>query len=293
MSVLKAFQAKITSKKVMFIFAAIIISSVLSGCASKKKQDLLTQEEQAELLQQKIEDFYEKAKNNLEKGNYTKAVEQFTILQRIFPFGDLTEQSKLDTIFAHDKLENKEAAVRMADNFISLHPTHPNVDYAYYMKGVAMFEKKRGRMARFLNASENAARDPQSFRTSQASFEELVKRYPDSKYTPDAKQRIVFIKNKLAKRELDVAQFYFENETYLAAVNRCKNIISQYENSPSVEGALVLMEKAYVEMGLVELAQSTHEMLTVNFPDNQSGAYQKTKKSFISRLNPLSYFNPF
>ena len=262
----------------------------MTGCASKKKQDILTQEERAELLQQKIEDFYDKAKKNLNKGNYTKAVEQFTVLQRIFPFGDLTEQSKLDTIFAHNKLENREQAVRMANNFISLHPTHPNVDYAYYMKGVAMFEKKRSRFAKLLDGGANVARDPQAYRTSQASFEELIKRYPDSKYTEDAEQRITFIKNKLAKRELDVAKFYFDNETYLAAVNRCKNIISQYDTTPSVEGALVLMEESYAKMGLTELAESTHEMLLVNFPDHQSKSYSKNRKSILSRLNPLNLF---
>jgi len=290
MSVLKAVKARITSRKAMVIFSAILISSVMSGCASKKKPDLLTQEERAELLQQKIEDFYTKAKKNLDKGNYAQAVEDFSVLQRIFPFGDLTEQSKLDTIFALDKLGNRDRAVRIADSFISLHPTHPNVDYAYYMRGVVMFEKKRGRIARILDGGKNHARDPQAYRTSQASFEELVKRYPESKYADDARQRIVFIKNKLAKRELDVAQFYFDNETYLAAVNRCKDIINQYETTPSVEGALILMEKSYAKMGLDELAQSTHEMLLVNFPDNQEKAYSKSRKTLLSRLNPLNLF---
>jgi len=294
MSVLKAFQSQITARKVTIVFTTILISSVISGCASKKKQDILTQEERAELLQEKIEDFYEKAKKSLDKGNYAKAIQDFTILQRIFPFGDITEQSKLDTIFAHDKLENKEQAVRMAESFIALHPTHPNVDYAYYMKGVAMFEKKRGRMSKLLSGGANQARDPASFRASLSSFDEFVKRYPDSKYTSDAKQRMVFINNKLAQRELDVAQFYYDNETYLAAVNRCKNIISQYEKSPAVEGALILMEQAYEKMNLTELAESAHEMLVVNFPDNEGRSVSESKKSFLSRLNPFNYnLNPF
>lgn len=295
MSVLKAFQSQITSKKVVLLFATFLLSSVISGCASKKKQDILSAEEQAELLQQKIEDFYETAKKNLERGNYTKAIQQYTVLQRIFPFGDITEQSKLDTIFAHDKLENREQAVQMANSFIALHPTHPNVDYAYYMKGVVMFEKKKGRMARILNGAniDKVARDPQGFRESLTSFEELVKRYPESKYAEDANQRIVFIQNKLAQRELDIAYFYFQNETYLAALNRCKTIIYQYETSPAVEGALVLMEKSYLKMGLGELAQSTHEMLLVNFPEHQEELYTEERKSLLERLNPLSYINIF
>jgi len=284
MSVLKASQSRFTSKIVLLVVAALFIS----GCASKKKKDILSQEEQIELLQQKVEEFYAKGKKNLNKGNYTKAVEQFTVLQRIFPFGDFTEQSKLETIFALDKLQEREAAVKVANDFISLYPTHPNVDYAYYMKGVSMFEKKSGRMAKFLNGgNRNVIRDPQGLRDSQASFEELVKRYPESKYTPDAQQRLVFIANKLAKRELDIAQFYFDNDTYLAAVNRCKTVIYQYENTPSVEGALVLMEKSYARMGLNELAESTHEMLMTNFPDNKEVFASAKKKSFLSRLNPF------
>ena len=283
MSLLKASQSRFISRAVVLIIAAVFIS----GCASKKKKDILSQQEQIELLQEKVEEFYAKGKKNLSKGNYTQAVEQFTILQRIYPFGDLTEQSKLETIFALDKLGEREAAVKVADDFIALYPTHPNVDYAYYMKGVAMFEKKTGRMAKFLGGGDNVIRDPKAYRDSQASFEELLRRYPESKYADDANQRLVFIANKLAKRELDIAQFYYDNDTYLAAVNRCKTIIYQYEKTPSVEGALVLMEKAYAKMGLMELAQSTHEMLMTNFPENQAAVATRKKKSFLSRLNPF------
>lgn len=290
MSVLKASPSLFISRKLTLMITALIVAGLISGCASKKKQDILSQEERAELLQQKVEEFYSKAKKSLESGNYSTAVDDFIALQRIFPYGDITEQSKLDTIFAYDKLEEREKAVQFAEHFISAYPTHPNVDYAYYMKGVSLFEKKRGRMAKLLSGGEKNTRDPQSFRDSQAAFEELVKRYPDSKYSDDAKQRIVFIRNKLANRELGVAQFYFDNDTYLAAVNRCKTIIHQYDTTPSVEGALVLMEKAYAKMGLNELAQSTHDMLLLNFPDNQQELFKTEKKSFLKRLNPLSYF---
>ena len=283
MSVLKASQNRFIRNTALILIAACLVS----GCASKKKKDLLTQEEQIELLQQKVDEFYSKGKKQLEKGNYLRAIEQFTVLQRIFPFGDITEQSKLDTIFAHDKLENRDQAVAMADNFISLYPTHANVDYAYYMKGVAMFEKKRGRMARFLSGSGKIIRDPQSFRNSKASFEELLRRYPDSRYADDARQRLVYISNTLARRELDIAQFYYDNDTFLAAVNRCKTIIDLYEQTPSVEGALVLMEKSYAKMGLNELALSTREMLVTNFPNNNSEQASNTKKSLLRRIVPF------
>jgi len=260
MSVLKICQNRFITNTAVLVVMAILVS----GCASKKKKDLLTQEEKIELLQQKV------------------------VLQRVFPFGDITEQSKLDTIFAHDKLENRDQAVRMANSFISLHPTHPNVDYAYYMKGVAMFEKKKGRMARFLNGGgKDIIRDPQAYRNSQESFEELIKRYPESRYADDAAQRLVFISNTLAKRELDIAQFYYDNDTFLAAVNRCKTIIFQYETTTSVEGALALMEQAYIKMGLNDLAQSTQQMRVTNFPDSESSQLASNKKSLLKRIIPF------
>lgn len=285
MSILKMFQNRFLTKLSILIMVAFLVT----GCASKKKKDLLTQEEQIELLQQRVDEIYAKGKKQLNSGNYQGAIEQFTVLQRIFPFGEITEQSKLDTIFAHDKLENREEAVRMANNFISLYPTHQNVDYAYYMKGVAMFEKKRGRLAKFISGgNKKIIRDPQGYRNSQASFEELIKRYPESKYADDARQRLVFIENTLAQRELDIAQFYYENDTYLAAVNRCKTIIFQFETTPAVEGALELMEKAYLKMGLEDLAVTTREMLAANFPENTSVAQTATKKkSLLSRINPF------
>lgn len=283
MSVLKICQNRFITNTAMLIIVAFLVS----GCASKKKKDLLSQEEKIELLEQKVDEIYQKGKSQLNKGNYTAAVEQFTVLQRVFPFGDLTEQSKLDTIFAHDKLENRDQAVRMANSFISLYPTHPNVDYAYYMKGVAMFEKKRGKMSRFLSGGRDIIRDPQAYRNSQESFEELIKRYPESKYTKDAAQRLVYISNTLAKRELDIAQFYYDNDTFLAAVNRCKTIIFQYETTPSVESALILMEKAYAEMGLNDLADSTRQMLVTNFPENEPTSYAANKKSLLKRIIPF------
>jgi len=284
MSVLKICQNRLVTNTAILVIMALLVS----GCASKKKKDLLTQEEQIELLQQKVDEIYQKGKSQLDKGNYTRAVEQFTVLQRVFPFGDITEQSKLDTIFAHDKLGNRDQAVRMANSFISLYPTHPNIDYAYYMKGVAMFEKKKGGFVRFLNGvNKNTIRDPQAYRNSQESFEELIKRYPESKYAADAEQRLVYISNTLAKRELDIAQFYYDNDTFLAAVNRCKTIIYQYETTPSVEGALELMEKAYTKMGLNDLADSTHQMLVTNFPKNDASRLASNKKSLLKRIIPF------
>ncbi|RBP48477.1 outer membrane protein assembly factor BamD [Arenicella xantha] len=274
---------RFNSSRLGFRFLSVLCAALLlAGCASSKKG---TSEE--ELASQKVEDLYLKAKTALDKGNYNFAIRNYQLLEASFPYGEFTEQAKLDMIFAFDKAGQAQKAVEAADNFIKLYPTHKNVDYAYYMKGVASFEKKQSSVDKFIKGGDDAIRDPKPYRDSQKAFEELIKRYPNSVYAADAQQRIVFVRNALAQRELAIAQFYFDNQTYVATVNRCKNIIYAFETSPAVEGALVLMEKAYVEMGLDDLAASTHEVLLENFPNNQKSPYKK-KKGFFSKLNPFS-----
>lgn len=259
----------------------VCLTASLAACGGSKKTGGIDEK----LAQQQLQELYDKGKTALDKGNYGFAIDFYRALEANYPYGELTEQAKLDMIFAFDKTNQVEKAVAAADNFIKLYPTHKNVDYAYYMKGVASFEKKAGKLDKFIKGG-NTLRDPKPLRDSQSAFQELIKRYPNSVYTKDAEQRIVFIRNELAKRELYVAQFYFDNETYVATVNRCKTIIYTYETSPAVEGALVLMEKAYIEMGLDELASSTRQVLIQNFPQNKQAPYKK-KKSFFARLNPF------
>lgn len=271
----------VISKKAMRIVCVILLATIVSACGGKKKAGI-----EEDLAQQQVEELYSKAKKALDNGNYSFAINYYRALEANYPYGEFTEQAKLDMLYAFDKTGQIEKAVEAADNFIKLYPTHKNVDYAYYMKGVASFEKKAGRIDKFIKGGQETVRDPKPYRDSENAFKELIKRYPNSKYADDAEQRLVFIRNALAKRELAIAQFYFDNDTYVAAVNRCKTIIYKYERSPSVEGALVLMESAYIEMGLPELADSTRKVLLANFPENSQKQHKK-KKSFLSRLNPF------
>jgi outer membrane protein assembly factor BamD len=269
------------SRKIQSLLVLTALLVAVSGCSSKKK----TQEN---LAQQQVEELYGRGKQAMNAGNYNFAIDYYRALEANYPYGEYTEQAKLDMIFAFDKSGKVEEAIEAAENFIKLYPTHKNVDYAYYMKGVASFDKKQGRIDKFMKGDKEAIRDPQPLRDSLAAFNDLITRYPNSIYTEDAKLRVVYIRNQLAERELAVAQFYFDSKTYVATVNRCKNIIYLYETSPSVEGALVLMEKAYLEMGLEDLAKSTHEVLVENFPDYKNKNFKKKKESFFGRLNPFN-----
>ena len=269
-------------KRFSKIAIVVALAASVSACGGKKKQGGVDQN----LAQQQLEELYSKGKQALDRGNYGFAIDYYRALETAYPYGELTEQAKLDMLFALDKSNQIERAVVAADNFIKLYPTHKNVDYAYYMKGVASFEKKASRLDKFIKGGRKTIRDPKPLRDSEAAFEELIKRYPDSVYADDAKQRIVFIRNALAERELHVAEFYFQNETYVAAVNRAKTIIFKYETSPAVEGALLLMEKSYIEMGLTDLAVSTRAVLLDNFPENKD-KYKKKRKGLFARLNPF------
>jgi len=261
----------------------LLLSVVVSACGGKKKKQGGIPEN---LAKQQVQELYSKGKAALDRGNYGFAIDFYRALEANYPYGELTEQAKLDMMFAFDKTNQIDLAVAAADNFIKLYPTHKNVDYAYYMKGVASFEKKAGRLDKFIKGGAKTVRDPKPFRDSQEAFEELLKRYPNSIYAKDAEQRIVYIRNALAERELQVAQFYYDSQTYVAAVNRSKTIIYTYETSPAVEGALILMEKAYTKMGLDDLAASTNKVLVENFPDNKNTPYRK-KKSIFARINPF------
>ena len=268
-------------KIILYVCLTALLGTGLAACSGKKAKT-------EELASEQVEKLYQKGKTSLNQGNYTFALEYFRALESNYPYGEYTEQAKLDIIFAYNKSSQVEKAIDAADNFIKLYPTHKNVDYAYYMKGVANFERKQSKVDKFVKGGKASIRDPQPYRDSEDAFNDLIKRYPNSIYSKDAKQRVVYIRNTLANRELAVAQFYYDAKTYVAAVNRTKNIIYGYETSPAVEGALVLMEKSYIEMGLTDLARSTHDVLVENFPDykNQS-VHKKKKKSIFFRLNPF------
>lgn len=270
-------------KSITSLALILILSASISACSSsgKKKRSL------EQLAQQQVQDLYNRGKKAMDRGNYAFAIDYYRALEASYPYGELTEQAKLDMIFAFDKSGQADKAVEMADNFISLYPTHNNVDYAYYMKGVANFEKKAGRFDRFIKGGSKSIRDPKSYRDSEEAFVELIERYPESVYTEDAKQRLVYIRNSLAERELAVANFYYDNATYVAALSRAKTVVYQYETTPSIEGALVLMEKTYTQMGMTDLAASTREVLLENFPENKSKPARVKKKSLLGRLNPF------
>lgn len=199
--------------------------------------------------------------------DYDKAIKYYEILKSRYPHGRYALQAELEVAYAYYKKGEAASAIAAADRFIKLHPHHPNVDYIYYLKGLATFNE-RGIVEK-LTAQDISDRDPKALRESFAAFKELVTRFPDSKYTKDATARMTYLVNTLAAHELHVARYYMKREAYVAAVNRCKFVIETYPQTPAVEEALVIMTSAYDLLGMDDLKQDTLRVLQTNYPQSR------------------------
>jgi len=250
--------------RILSIFSLLL----LSGCAS------LSEDETEGWT---VEQFYQTAKEALDNGDYATAIEYFTKLEARYPYGRYAQQAQLETIYAHYKDSEPASAVAAADRFIKLHPRHPNVDYAYYLRGLATYEQGEGAFES-LFPQDKAQRDPASLRESFNYFKELVTRFPDSRYTPDAIERMTELRNTLARHELLVADYYLRRGSYLAAVNRAKYVLENYQRSTAIPDALALMVKAYRLMGMKDLADDALRVLEMNHPEHPALLELKTGK---------------
>lgn len=238
------------------IFIAL---TLVSGCAFWKKEEDKTRDWSAERL-------YEEAKLNMGNGDYETAIDFYQKLESRFPFGTLAQQAQLDIAYAYYKFDEPASAIAAADRFIKLHPRHPNVDYAYYLKGLVHFKQGRSFLDRFF-PRDMSLRDPGAVRESFDAFSELVRRFPDSKYAEDASQRMVYLKNMLAQNEIHIANYYMRRGAYVAAANRARHVVENFQRTPAVPEALAVMAKAYTVMGLDELAADSVRVLRLNYPN--------------------------
>ena len=210
---------------------------------------------------------YSEAKTAMNEGSWATAVKYFEKLEARYPFGRYAQQAQLEIAYAYYRDNEPASAIAACDRFIKLHPNHPSVDYAYYLKGVVNFYEDQNVLTRFA-AQDPTERDPQSARESFAAFKELVTRYPDSKYSPDALARMKYLVNALASHEVHVAQWYMKRGAYVAAANRASYAVKTYPEAPATEDALALMVRAYGQMGLDDLRDDTLRVLKANFPNS-------------------------
>lgn len=274
--------------KIKSVLGPVFCAALLAGCGITNPFKGTDRSEYT------AEQYYQEAKELLEDGNYTKAVELYQELESTYPYGQYTEQAQLEVIYAYYKNDNPEAALAAADRFIRLHPTHPNVDYAYYLKGLVNYTGDNSFLDAIVKGESTPDRDPRSTRESYSAFRELVNRFPDSRYTTDARRRMDFLHNALAMHEVHVADYYMRRQAYVAVVNRGKYVLEEYPRTAAVEHALGLMMVAYERMGIEDLSADTRRVLAMNFPDSGylSGSRPPIKNEF--RIIPAALdLNPF
>jgi outer membrane protein assembly factor BamD len=242
------------------ILPLVLLAMTLAGCGAFGEKPDITREWPVQRL-------YGEAKAALDGGDYETAVDYYEKLESRFPFGRYAEQAQIDIAYAYWKQEENASAIAAAERFIKLHPRHPNVDYAYYLKGLVNFEQGTSFVDRIV-PKDRSQRDPGAVRQAFDDFSELVKRFPDSKYAEDARQRMVYLKNLLAQHEVHVADYYMRRGAYVAAANRARHVVENYQGAPAVPEALVLMAKAYSFMDLDDLSADALRVLKLNFPEH-------------------------
>lgn len=256
-------------------FLALVLVATVAAC-SKFNDVALEREDWS------VQKYYNEAKRELNNKRYGDAIELYQELEAKYPYGPLSEQAQIEIIYAYYKDEEPAQALAAANRFIRLHPTHPNVDYAYYLKGLVNFVEHKNFVDQILGGKDLSDRDPQAAKESFAAFRELVQKFPKSRYAQDGRQRMIYLLNALAKHDIHVADYYLRRGAYVAVVNRCKYVIENYQNTPAVEDALGMMMIAYEKMGMNDLAQDARRILKTNFPNSRyhSAEYDPTEKSF-------------
>jgi outer membrane protein assembly factor BamD len=251
----------------MTIVLATLLTTSLSGCFFRKdKED-----------KSGVEQLYERAHKSMGSGNFKNAIQYYEGLEARFPFSNQSKQAQLDLIYCYYNDRQIEATVDAATTFERENPTHPRVDYALYMRGLAWFSGESSWYHRWFNA-DLAKRPPKNLQESFSAFAQLIQRFPNSAYSADARQRMVFLRNRLADYELHVARYYMSRGAWLAAASRARFIVEHYDGAPAVAESLKIMLDAYRELGMRDQADDVRLVLASNYPDTLQEVVEEEQK---------------
>lgn len=266
------------------LIVSLLLSTLLTACSSSEKRpEELTEQE-----------YYEQAQEAIDDNNFLIASERLKELESRYPFGRYAEQAQLELIYAQHMMSDLEGALASAQRFIRLHPLHPQVDYAFYMRGLATYELGFSFVERYF-PSEQARRDPTAIRDAFSYFDELIRRFPDSRYNADAAARMEYIRDRLAQYEIGVARFYMKRHAYLAAAKRAEKVLMNYQQTSAVADALAIQVEAYqlleqdVEASrLLAILKSTfpeHPQLDKNGKFQPSGLTEEDRRTLIGVIS--------
>lgn len=230
--------------------------ALLTACSSTKKEPEYTSEA----------DLYHTAERQLSLEQWETGIKNLQSLEENFPFGTYAEQAQLELIYAYYNSNKPDEAIATANRFIRLHPQHRNVDYAYYMMGLSAFTKDKGMFERVM-PTDMTQRDPGAARESMGYFTQLLNRFPESSYAADAKKRMLFLRNLMARYEIHVANYYFKRGAYVASVGRGRYVLENYPKSPAIPDSLAVMVQGYHLLGMQDRAEEMLAILRSNYPD--------------------------
>ena len=246
-----------TISSVFIMLAAVLLLSACAGTDGQKDDtDIWTEAK-----------LYSEGTDKLNGGDFVKCGKYFEKLEARFPFGPYSQQAQINSAYCYWKANEQTQALVAIDRFIKLHQGSPNLDYAYYLKGLITFNDDLGWLGKF-TGQDLSERDPQASKDAFESFKVVVERFPNSKYAPDALDRMRYIVNALAEADVIVARFYYQRGAYLASANRAQLVIRDYDRAPAVEEALYILYKSYEKLGMVELSNDTARVFKLNFPDS-------------------------
>ncbi|MFN7553053.1 MAG: outer membrane protein assembly factor BamD [Pseudomonadota bacterium] len=259
-------------------FAVPVLLVLLAACSD-------TRIDRIETLP--VDELYAEAKQSLEASNYERAARYYKRLVARFPFGRFTEQAELELGFAQYKAGDAEEALSTVNRFIRQYPTHPHIDYAFYLRGLVNFNREYGILERYVQ-TDATRRDLANARQAFQDFGELIQRFPSSRYAVDSRQRMIHLRNGLAQAELNVAAYYLRRRAYIGAQTRAKFLIETYPQTPQTADALAIMAESYRQLGQDRLADDALAVLRLNFPEHPYlGGGWPAKRSLWWQLVPF------
>ncbi|MGD1983474.1 MAG: outer membrane protein assembly factor BamD [Chromatiaceae bacterium] len=249
----------------------LLLVLTLSACSAFRDKD--------ETLGWSQQRLFTEASDAMRAGNYELAIKYFEILESRYPFGKYAHQAQINVAYAYYRFAEPESALAAADRFIRLHPDHPATAYAFYLRGLVNFNRSLGFFDRFI-PTDNSQRDPGAALDSYKDFAEVVRQFPESDYAEDAARRMLYLRNNLARHEINVARYYMRRGAFLAAANRADYVVRNFQRTPSLRDALEIMIDAYTELGMTDLAGDTQRVLALN---EQSGALIQDPQELVDQ----------
>lgn len=247
-------KSSIAAQLIVLVCACLL----LNGCFFKKNKEPISA----------AQEYYDNASKALEDGDYSTSIAYYETLEARYPFSSQSKQGQLDLIYAYYRNRQPESVLDAARQFERENPTHPRVDYTIYMRGMALFSGEKGFFHRLFRV-DLSMRPPKDARDSYSAFGELIRRFPESRYAPDARQRMLFLRNRVADHENHIATYYYRRGAYAAAISRANYTIQVFDGAPSTVNSMRILADSYRALGMHDLAIDAERVINSSFPESE------------------------